>query len=353
MHRSFSYPCIAVVGALLASCAPVEFYAQAVVGQSSLLLARRDVQEVIDDPRTDSAVVAKLRLVSSLLRYAEEELALPVGGRYRTYVELSGAPVWNVVATPEFDLRALRRCYPVVGCAVYRGYFSQRAAAREGARLALDHDVHIYAAAAYSTLGWFDDPVLSSFIHYGEADLADLIFHELAHSVIYVPDDSLFNESFASFVGTQSARAWLASRGEDADAYQAELEAKQQSKQAYHAFLNEWRGRLAELYRQPVGDDAKRQLKAELFAALRIDYQRRRDRLGGGRYDAAVAKPFNNARLALIATYESLRPGFARLFRTVGGDWLAFYAAVEELAALPPAQRRSALGDDGGGAEGR
>ncbi len=331
--------CLGAICLLLAGCARVGYYAQAALGQASLLLARQDARALSEDPRTAPALAAKLRLIESLLRYARLELALPVGNRYRGYVELPGAPVWNLVVAPEFDVAAREYCYPIAGCAIYRGYFSRRAAEREAARLAVDHDVHIAAAAAYSTLGWFNDPILSSFIHYDEAALADLLFHELAHSVVYVRGDSAFNESFASFVGNQGASAWLAARGGDPEAYQARLAADR----ALFRFLAGWRQRLADLYRQDIADDAKRQLKAELFAAMGADYRRARRRLGDGRHDAAMDRPFNNARLALSATYRGLYPGFAELFRTVGGDWRAFYAAVGELAALSPDARRAAL----------
>lgn len=319
----------------LGGCANIQFYTQAATGQASLLFARQDAQTLIDAPDTDPALVRQLRLVSRLLRFAEEELELPVGRRYRSYVELDGVPIWNVVAAPEFETQALPRCYPLIGCAVYRGYFDQDAAAREAARLAIQHDVHLYPVTAYSTLGWFDDPILSSFVHYDDAALADLIFHELAHSVVYVPGDSGFNEGFASFVGNEGAIRWLAATGGDADAYRERLE----SAAAYARFLGDWRGRLAELYREPIADAAKRQLKAELFTAMREGYRHNLEDLGGGRYDTAMARPFNNARLALVGTYEDSKRDFAQLFNALDGDWRAFYEAVKDLAALPPGER--------------
>ena len=328
----------ALVGLLLlgtGGCSTVGFYAQAASGQASLMFSRRDVGEVIADPRSDPEVVLRLRLVADMLRYAEDELHLPVGGRYRSYVEIDGALMWSVVAAPEFSVEAIPRCYPVIGCAVYRGYFARPRAAREAERLGVYHDVLVAEVAAYSTLGWFDDPIVSSFLGYHEAALADLIFHELAHSVVYVPGDSAFNESFAGFVGNEGALRWLAHNDGDAPVYREGVE----SAKAYSRFLGEWRGRLADLYAQPIANAAKRQLKAELFAAMRSDYGLQRDRLGGGRYDADMEEPFNNARMALISTYEDQKPRFARLFRDLGEDWPAFYAAVKRLGALPEDQR--------------
>ena len=292
------------------------------------------------DPETAPDVAAKLRLIADLLHFAEAELSLPTGNRYRRYVARDGVPLWNVVAAPEFAVEALPRCYPVVGCAIYRGYFSKQAAEREAVRLEADYDVYISPVAAYSTLGWFDDPILKSFLGFEAPALADLIFHELAHSVVYVQGDSVFNESFASFVGNRGAVLWLQREGGDGDAYEAQLAAQR----AYGAFLRHWRDRLAALYAQPIAQAAKRRLKAAAFHAMRACYRRERRQLGNGLYDAAMARPFNNARLALVGAYADLKPGFERLFDEVGGDWSAFYARVGALAEETKDERRHALG---------
>lgn len=333
--RALGLATLLVCALTFAGCANVQFYGQAVTGQASILFSRQDVQDLIDAPDTDPALVRQLRLVSRLLRFAEDELQLPVAGRYGSYVELEGVPIWNVVAAPEFSTRPMQRCYPLIGCAVYRGFFSRRAAEREAARLSLEYDVQLYPVTAYSTLGWFNDPIMSSFAFYDEASLADLIFHELAHSVVYVPGDSGFNEAFASFVGNEGAIAYLEATGGDAADYRERLE----SAVAYARFLGDWRGRLAALYEEPVGDAAKRQLKDELLKAMRHSYDRELGRLGGGRYDSAMARPYNNARLALVGTYEDSKQDFERLFNELGGDWPAFYAAVQARAALPENKR--------------
>ena len=322
----------------LSGCASVQFYAQAALGQATLMLARRDTATVLADPATAQDVAVKLRLIARLLRFAETELELPVGGRYGSFVDSDAVLLWNVVAAPEFDVAAIPRCYPVVGCAVYRGYFSLAAAQREAARLGVEHDVYIAPVAAYSTLGWFNDPILGSFLHYDEANLAELIFHELAHSVVYVKGDSAFNESFATFVGKQGAMAWLEHTGADTGPYTAGLAAAD----AYRDFLRRWREHLATLYGRPIADDAKRRLKAAAFAAMRACYRRHRSRLGNGRYDRAMATPYNNARLALVATYEDLKPAFEGLFIDAG-DWRAFYAEVKKLASAPRSERHAAL----------
>lgn len=327
----------------LSGCATAKFYAQAAYGQAALLLARRDVQAVLADPRTTPELATQLRLATSMLRFAEAELRLPVQGRYDSYVELAGFPMWNVVAARELSLATVPRCYPLVGCVIYRGFFAKRAAEREAARLAAEHDVYLYPVTAYSTLGWFDDPLLSSFIHFAPTDLAELLFHELAHSVIFVRDDATFNESFASFVGAEGAAAWHHAQGEDPRTQRRAQRAKRRAARDFGHFLARWRERIDALYRAPIDDAAKRQLKAEAFAAMGVAYRACRTRLGNGRYDGFMEAPLNNARLLAFGTYEDLHEGFARVFRAANGDWQRFFERVRELGDLPKAARHAAL----------
>lgn len=338
----------ALLVAAASGCATVRFYAQAAYGQASLLLSARPVNEVLADPATPPDLAGQLRLAQAMLRFAEGELGLPVEGRYRSYVELPGYPTWNVVAAEELALAAVPRCYPLVGCVIYRGFFTKTAAQREAARLAVEHDVHLYPVVAYSTLGWFDDPLLSSFVHFPEAELAELLFHELAHSLIYLPGDSTFNESFASLVGAEGASAWLAAQGADAQAHRHAAREERRVARDFGRFLAHWHTRLDALYARPIDDAAKRQLKGQAFAAMRTAYHACRERLGNGRYDKFMAPPLNNARLLTFAAYEDLQAGFARVFRTAGGNWQHFFQRVRELGELPKTQRHAALASDVG-----
>lgn len=326
----------------LSGCASVKFYAQAVSGQAALLLSRRDVQAVLNDARTEPELAAQLRLATAMLRFAAEELALPVGERYASYADVGSVAIWNVVAARELQLAAQPRCYPLIGCVVYRGFFSRRDARAEAQRLAASHDVHLYPVGAYSTLGWFDDPILSSFIRYDEPALAELLFHELAHGVVFVRGDSAFNESYATFVGSRGAAAWFGAQGGDGEAV-GKRQTEREASARFTAFLNHWRERLRALYALPIGDDAKRLLKAEAFTAMRAAYQACRGRLGNGRYDIFMQRPFNNARMVLVGTYDGLRDGFARLFDAAGGSWPAFHRRVRELGALSAEERRREL----------
>ncbi|MEM7355613.1 MAG: aminopeptidase, partial [Acidobacteriota bacterium] len=192
---------------LLTSCSNLGYYGQAAWGQTKILLGRRSIDRLAADPKTPQALREKLQTVQAIRRFAARELLLPADGSYRTYVELPAsaaggrrtAVVWNVVVAPELSIEPLTWCFPVAGCVAYRGYFSEARARRFADRLQRQgYDVAVAGAAAYSTLGWFEDPVLSTVIDYSDVDLAGLLFHELAHQLLYVQDDTRFNESFAT-----------------------------------------------------------------------------------------------------------------------------------------------------------
>ena len=325
----------------MAGCGSWSYYGEAAVGQLRLLAARRPVAEVLADPATSPETAANLARVDAILTFAEEHLHLTVGNRYRSYVALDReAVVWNVFAAAEFSLTPHRWCYPIIGCAVYRGFFDPAAARREAAALAArGFDVHVGRVAAYSTLGWFDDPLLSTFIGYPDARLAELLFHELAHGALFVPGDSAFNEGFATFVGREGAAQWLRAAGRDPAPYlAAERGAAQQA-----AFFQAWRERLRALYAEPLAPDQRRLLKAALLEAMGACYAefgiRSRPGFGG------TLGRVNNARLAAMGTYEDRTAAFAALLARVGGDWPAFHRAAQEIATRRPAARAQALGD--------
>lgn len=328
--------CVPVTG-----CATLSWYGEAAIGQMRILAARRPVAEVLADPATAPETAANLARVDAILDFAARDLGLPVGDRYRTYVQLDReAVVWNVFAAPEFSLTPHRWCYPVVGCAVYRGFFDRDGARREAASFAArGFDVHVGRVAAYSTLGWFDDPLLSTFIGYPDARLAELLFHELAHGKLFVPGDSAFSEAFATFVGREGTAEWLVATGRDPESYLA----AQQGTLRRADFFRAWRGRLGALYAQDLPDDQRRLLKGALFDAMRSCYAKRR-RLRPA-FGGALPASFNNARLAAMGTYEDGTPSFAELFARTGRNWEAFYRAAREIADREADARAEALRD--------
>jgi predicted aminopeptidase len=203
---------IAVI--LLSACADIGYYWHSTKGHLSIMNKRVDISSLLADPDLDTTLRSRLLLVQKIRGFSIEALALPDNGSYTNYAQLNQPYVLkNLFAAPEFSTRLLSWCYPIAGCASYRGYYDEALLAEFVATLKKDKsDVHIGKVPAYSTLGWFDDPVLSSFIHWPEPRLAGLIFHELTHQKLYVDNDTLFNESLASAVQRIGTELWLKSR---------------------------------------------------------------------------------------------------------------------------------------------
>jgi predicted aminopeptidase len=331
-----------LVVVLLSGCSSVSYYSQLASGQWQLLRAREPVSEVIADPSRPQVLRDHLVQAQKARTFASEHLHLPDNRSYRLYADI-GRPyvVWNVFATSEFSLSPETHCFPIAGCVAYRGYYNQGAARGEAALLQQrGMDVSVSGVEAYSTLGWFDDPIMSSMMNWGDERLATLIFHELAHQRFYVKDDTEFNESYANFVEQEGTRQWRAARGL-APVGDAALRQRDQ----FIRLVLDTRKRLETLYAQPLTADVMRQAKVAEFERLRSEYRRMRDSQWGGdkRYDVWVNQPMNNARLLPFGLYAQWVPAFAALFRQEGGDWVRFFAAVEKMGGLPVGQRKAAL----------
>jgi len=315
---------------LLGGCETLAYYAQAVGGQMSLMSRTRPVAELLADPSTPQLLRERLILSRAIRDYSVKELKLPDNASYRSYADI-GRPyaVWNVVAAPEFSLKPLQSCFPVVGCVSYRGFFAQDDAERYAAGLREQgNDAYVYGVAAYSTLGRFDDPLLSSFIRFADAALARLMFHELAHQVVYVKDDSTFNESFAVVVEREGLRRWLVATGR-AEAQKEILAALERNK-AFISEIEQTRARLRALYRQGLAPEVMRERKRAELEGLTSKLA------GQERYRNVVP---NNAFIASFATYRDLVPTYEHMLREEGGDLERFYARVKKYAANPPDER--------------
>lgn len=341
-HLRRSLPLAALL--LLGGCSSVNYYDQLVSGQLQLLRARQPVAQVIADPTRSPHLRQLLAHSQEARTFASRQLHLPDNRSYRLYADL-GRPyvVWNVFATGEFSLEPVTHCFPIAGCVAYRGYYSV-GGARGAAALQRQagQDVYVSGVEAYSTLGWFDDPILSSMLGWGDERLATLIFHELAHQQFYVKDDSEFNESFASFVEQEGTRQWRAARG-----LPAERLSQSRQRDQFTQLVLDTRERLKRLYSQPLNAEQMREGKAAEFELLRNNYRALRDSQWAGdkRYDAWINGPLNNAKLLPFGLYDQWVPAFAALFKQVNRDWPAFYAAVERLGGLPMAERKTALGE--------
>jgi predicted aminopeptidase len=321
-------------------CANIGYYLQSVRGQLDIWQRERAIEAVIRDPETPAGLREKLERVVQIRDFASRELKLPDNPSYRRYADL-GRPyvVWNVFAAEEFSVEPRKWCFLFAGCVAYRGYFDRAAAEDFAADLARQgYDVYVAGVPAYSTLGWFADPVLSTFIRFPESEVARLIFHELAHQVVYVRDDSVFNESFAVAVEIEGVRRWLGSTGDERG--KTEFRKVQQRRADFVALIQDYRAKLDALYRMPIAPEAMRARKAALFAELEREYARLKAAWGGftGYDDWFAAKP-NNAQIASVAIYTRQVPAFQALLEREGGDLERFYAAVRKLAALDREER--------------
>ncbi|HTC51407.1 MAG TPA: aminopeptidase [Steroidobacteraceae bacterium] len=313
---------------------------QAARGQAQILVDRRPVAAVVADPKTPATVRDTLAEVSAARDFASHDLGLPDNRSYRVYADI-GRPyvVWNVVAAPEFSIAPRQWCFPIAGCVTYRGYFRQKSAQGYAHQLAAQgYDTVVEGVPAYSTLGHFDDPILNTMLPYGRDQLAAIIFHELAHQLLYVANDSAFNEAFASTVEEEGLARWLTFKGRPGDIENFRRSAAR-AKQ-YSDLLAQARRDLAHLYATQLAPPQMRAAKQARLAALADAVRATEKRLGyPSGYGAWAAQGFNNAELASVATYEDCEPGFKRMLAQEQGDLPRFYAAVRALARKPAAQR--------------
>lgn len=329
--------------AVVAGFQQLAYYGQAAHGQISIIAAMRPIDAYLADPLVDGALKQKLLKVKQIRDFAISELGLPDNGSYTQYADIGREyVVWNVIATPELSMQPVQWCYPVAGCASYRGYYDRNSALSYAQRLqAAGYDVHVAGVPAYSTLGWFSDPVLSTFIHYSEPQLARLIFHELAHQVLFAEGDSQFNESFAMAVEEVGVERWIEQHG-DESMRQRHLK-NESRKKDFLALLGKYQEQLQNVYASDASDDEKRARKAEILLALRDEFQHIRVRWNGyAGYDGWFAQQLSNAHLASIATYHNFVPGFKALLAKQT-KLPAFYETVKSLAALPVALRHEQL----------
>jgi len=328
----------------LSGCTTLSYYAQSVAGQLRLIAPRQPVDELIRDPHTAEGLRERLLKARAIRDFASRELALPDNASYRGYVDLGRRyVVWSVIATPEFSLSPRTWCFPVAGCVSYRGYFAESDARRFGAALSAEGmDVYVAGVEAYSTLGWFADPLLNTMLAQPDWRLAGTLFHELAHQRLYVSGDTAFNEAFAVTVEREGLRRWFVASGESGQ--QARYRRVTRRRQAFLELLGATRQKLNQVYESTDPDPVKRRAKRRVFTELRADYARLKAHWGGdGRYDGWFKLPLNNARLALVATYNAQVPALQRLLAQSGGDLATFYAACDGLARLDEADRQARL----------
>jgi predicted aminopeptidase len=331
--------CILVVG-----CANISYYAQAVEGQVRLMVGTRPIPEVVNDAATDPELRQQLERVIAIREFASSELVLPNNGSYRSYADL-GRPfvVWNVFAAQEFSVEPQQWCLVFIGCVSYRGYYDKNDADLYAGKLSqVGADTYVAGVPAYSTLGYFNDPVLNTFLRFGDEEVAHIIFHELAHQLVYAEGDSAFNESFATTVENEGIHRWLKTL--ESRERLRDFETQQERKAQFQRLVADSRGKLRAIYASSLPPDAKRRAKMEVFAEMKQDYADLKAGWGGlGDYDRWFSQPLNNATLASVTLYAQWVPAFQSLLEQEGGSLPRFYQRVAELANLPKTERSAAL----------
>ena len=338
-------PMAVVTVLVLSACgSDSEYLLQCAKGQLNLMSRARPIDDILEHDSVSQDVRAQLTKVVSMREFAVNALHLPDSGSYRKYADLERPyAVWNLVAAPELSLELKQWCFPIVGCVTYRGYFDENAA-REvaGSFSKQGFDVDVYGVQAYSTLNWFDDPVLNTFLTNDDLRLAALLFHEMSHQVIYVKGDTAFNESFAKTVEREGVHRWLQHAG-TVDLWQQYLEREERSA-GFKAMLAHIRDQLQTVYDSGADDSQKRVAKEEiLLQASGVYAELKKSWDGYDGYDKWMERGLNNARLSSVATYHDLVPAFEALLQQVGGDLEKFYAEVKTLGELSKSERLARL----------
>ncbi len=344
---SLSAMVLAFVVSLTPACRTARFYSQAIRGQTDILSRSKPIPTVLGNPKTGPKLRQQLELVQRLRVFAHDHMHLPTDRQYRNYADLGRKfVVWNVYAAPEFSLKAKTWQYPLVGSLKYRGFFKEDEAKAEGEMLKKDgYDVMVGGVRVYSTLGWFSDPVLNTFVNDEETQLAETLFHELTHARFFVSGDTDFNEAYATASGQEGVRQWLRAKGGTATLVKYERELHEFNQVL--ALLKQTRARLADLYEQESGlpETTMRERKARIYDDARKTYEATTRRgENDGAYKRLFGKTLNNARLTSLATYYDLVPAFHRLYLAQGGDWEKFHQAVEAMRPLSKEARRARLG---------
>lgn len=326
--------------AALTGCESVSYYTHAISGQITILNKRQPINQLLNETDISEKLKERLRLVLEIREFAESELRLPVKGQYTSFVDLERPyAVWNVYATPEFSFAPKTWCHPVIGCTSYKGYFSNKDAHNYADRLRKQgHDVFISSVVAYSTLGWFDDPVLNTFIYRNDIKLAALIFHELAHQLLYVENDTTFNESFATLVEQEGLRLWLIQRGDPGafNIYTTDYRRRQQ----FIQLVMKYRNQLERLYSKNISVADKRNGKALVFDKLKDEYRRlKMEWPGYSGYDLWFRHRLNNAQMITVSIYNDFVSTFRKILQDSGYDFELFYNKCQDLAKKSKEER--------------
>lgn len=339
-HNLTKYGLLAFAAVTVSGCSSFGYYLDLMAGHSELLEQRKPVAELLAEKETKPRLRELLQASQNIRDFATNELHLPENDSYRMYADLKRPyAVWNVIAVEEFSIKPKKWCFLIVGCLSYRGYFSKEEATKYANELKAEgYDVYVAGAKAYSTLGWFDDPLLNTMMYKSEARRAGIIFHELAHQVLYVDNDTAFNEAFATAVEHEGIRRWLIKKGQSEKYNQYLINKKRDAE--LNNLLKDTRDKLKDLYKTKTSNKEKRQVKKQIFALMQNKYkQLKKSWAGYSAYDQWMKQDLNNSHLLLIATYHDLVPTFKAMLRQENFDLNKFYVKAEQFGKLDKEKR--------------
>ena len=328
----------------LNACSERDYLLQSVKGQWDLMSRAKPIDDILEQNSEPQNIRDQLTKVVELREFAVNALNLPDTGSYREYADLERPyVVWNLVVAPELSLELNQWCFPVVGCVTYRGYFDELSATTLARKYSVQgFEVDVYGVQAYSTLNWFDDPVLNTFLNNDDLHLAALLFHEMAHQVIYVQNDTVFNESFAKTVEMEGLRRWL--QGTDSHDLWAQCLQREDQSADFYKFIAAVRAELRLIYNSMLENDQKRLVKQQVLTKAYVEYESLKKSWDGyNGYDSWMRRGLNNARLSSMATYYDLVPAFQTLLLQVDNDLQKFYFEVKTLGTLPENERHAKL----------
>ena len=342
--KLITYPTLLLLMMTSSSCTTLSYYQQSISGHLEIIRKSKPIAQVLTENGIAPELRKNLQQAIAIRKYASAVLLLPDNSSYSSYVDLGRQHVlWNIVATPEFSLEPLSWCYLIVGCLTYRGYFSKAEAAIYAQGLKdVGYDVHIAGVTAYSTLGWFADPVINTMLQYDSAFLARVIFHELAHQLVYFADDTEFNEAFADMIAEYGVRRWLQDNNLTDDL--AEFEQTLAREKEFDRLVFKYKAELEILYQSNQDADHMRRQKQAVFEKMIHDFEQSRSSWpGADDYKMWFNSGVNNAKLALVLTYKDLVPAFNEMLIWHGNDLRQFYQAVTRLADCDKTSRRQFL----------
>jgi predicted aminopeptidase len=336
------FPLVLVL--LLSACSDIGYYWHSTKGHLALMNKRVDIDVMLQQPDLDSDLRQRLLLVQQIREFSIDQLALPESGSYTSYAQLDRPYVLrNLFAASEFSTQLHSWCYPIVGCTSYRGYYDEELLNEYVMQLkAQNFDTYISYVPAYSTLGWFDDPVLSSFIDWPDYRLAGLLFHELSHQRIYIDDDTQFNESLSVAVQLAGTGLWLKSANESAQ--MDEFERWIEYRREVILLIEATREKLRQLYETESEDAIKRDKKAAIFTTSREGYAVISERLNyKDGFEGWFAGELNNAKIGSVSAYNTYTPAFMAMLKALDYNFSAFFDSVEEIGEMDRAAREQCL----------